>query len=81
MLVLTRKINQSITLGENIRIKVLDVDGERVSIGIDAPREVRVYRSELIEETVKTNEDSVQSELFSKKSLKQKLGADPGSTK
>ena len=47
MLVLTRKKEQSLVIGENVRITVLKVQGNQVRIGIEAPREVRVLRSEL----------------------------------
>ena len=72
MLVLTRKINQSISFGENIRITVLDVEGDRVSIGIDAPKEVRIFRSELIDDTMKQNRESLESANFSPSFLKKK---------
>lgn len=69
MLVLTRKIGQSITFGENIRVTVLSMEGDRVSIGIDAPREVRVFRSELLEATRQTNKESMVSDVFSLKNM------------
>ncbi len=47
MLVLSRKIQQEIVIGENVRITVLQIKGNSVRIGIDAPREVRVVRGEL----------------------------------
>lgn len=47
MLVLTRKVNQQIRLGEEITITVLRVQGNSIRIGIDAPRNVRVLRGEL----------------------------------
>jgi carbon storage regulator CsrA len=47
MLVLSRKIQQEIVIGENVRITVLQIKGNTVRIGIDAPREVRVVRGEL----------------------------------
>ena len=47
MLVLTRKANQQIQIGENIVITVLQVKGNSVRLGIEAPREVRVMRGEL----------------------------------
>lgn len=47
MLVLTRKANQQIQIGENIVITVLQVKGNSVRLGIEAPREVRVVRGEL----------------------------------
>ena len=47
MLVLSRKIDESIQIGDNISIRILKVKGNQVRIGIDAPREVRVVRSGL----------------------------------
>lgn len=72
MLVLTRKLNQSITLGENVRITVLSIEGDRVSIGVDAPRDVRVFRSELLDATRQTNKESLSSSFFSSKSMLKK---------
>ena len=47
MLVLTRKSNQSIMIGDEIEISVLSIMGEKVRIGIDAPRAVPVFRKEV----------------------------------
>ncbi len=47
MLVLTRKSNQSIMIGDDIEISVLSVIGEKVRIGIQAPQEVPVFRKEI----------------------------------
>ena len=47
MLVLTRKSNQSIMIGDDIEISVLAVMGEKVRIGIEAPRSVPVFRREV----------------------------------
>ncbi|MCL2030229.1 MAG: carbon storage regulator CsrA [Oscillospiraceae bacterium] len=67
MLVLTRKLGQSITLGDNIRVTVLSMEGDRVSLGIDAPREVRVFRSELLDATRQANKESQVSAVVSLK--------------
>jgi len=48
MLVLTRKLNQSIRIGDSITISVLRVRGNTVQLGIQAPKEVHVLRSELL---------------------------------
>lgn len=47
MLVLTRKPNQSIMIGDDIEISVLSVVGEKVRIGIHAPQDVAVFRTEI----------------------------------
>ena len=47
MLVLTRKSNQSIMIGDEIEVSVLSIMGEKVRIGIEAPRSVPVFRKEV----------------------------------
>jgi carbon storage regulator CsrA len=49
MLVLSRKINESIVIGDNIVITVVKVDRNTVRLGIEAPPEVKVFRKELLE--------------------------------
>lgn len=50
MLVLTRKKEQSIIIGDNVEIMVLGVSGDKVRLGITAPRDVEVFRKEVIAE-------------------------------
>ena len=50
MLVLSRKINQSIMIGDGIEICIVDIKGDQVKIGIDAPKQVSVYRKEVYTE-------------------------------
>jgi carbon storage regulator len=57
VLVLTRKGNQSIMIGDEIEVSVLAIMGEKVRIGIEAPREVPVFRKEVYEEIQDENED------------------------
>ena len=52
MLILTRKSGETITIGENIEVKVLSIKGGQVRIGIDAPREVNVNREEVVLELI-----------------------------
>ena len=47
MLVLTRKLNQSIQIGDAIEIKILAVEGEQIKIGIEAPKHVEIHRKEI----------------------------------
>ena len=49
MLVLTRRINERIMIGDDIVVTVLEVHGDQVRIGIDAPREIKVFREEVLE--------------------------------
>ena len=63
MLVLTRKAGQIITIGEDIRIKIVDIGSGIVKIGIEAPRELPIYREELYEKLKQLNKESVSAEL------------------
>lgn len=72
MLVLTRKTNQSLTIGDNIRVTILSVDSDRISIGITAPKDIKIFRSELIEDTEKFNKDAGRSVFFSPEAMKKK---------
>ena len=47
MLALARKVNESIILNDNIEVTVLEVKGDQVKIGINAPKDVPIYRKEL----------------------------------
>jgi len=49
MLVLTRKVDESITIGDSIVLTVLAIDGEKVKIGITAPREMLILRQEVFQ--------------------------------
>ncbi|HZZ65475.1 MAG TPA: carbon storage regulator CsrA [Candidatus Baltobacteraceae bacterium] len=55
MLVLSRKVNQSIMVGDNVRVVVVAVDRDQVKLGIEAPRDIAVHRSEIYEEIQRTN--------------------------
>ncbi|HHV94529.1 MAG TPA: carbon storage regulator CsrA [Firmicutes bacterium] len=50
MLVLTRKVDESIIIGDNIKITVVEIRGDQAKIGIEAPREISVHREEVYRE-------------------------------
>ncbi|MFY9233884.1 MAG: carbon storage regulator CsrA [Fimbriimonadaceae bacterium] len=50
MLVLTRKVNQSIVIGDDVEVVVLDVRGEQIRLGIRAPKNVSVHRKEIYDQ-------------------------------
>ncbi len=78
MLVLTRKISQSISIGDNVKLTLLSIDGDRISIGIDAPKEVKIFRSELLDETRSINKESNISASGDLSNLKKHLASGKG---
>lgn len=56
MLVLTRKIGTNILIGDDIKISLISVDGDKARIGIEAPRDVRILREESIIDTIQENQ-------------------------
>lgn len=61
MLVLSRKTGESFTAGDLVKVTVLEVNGDRIKIGIKAPPTVKIMRTE-VAETEKSNIDAVMSE-------------------
>jgi carbon storage regulator len=61
MLIITRRPGERLVLGEDIRIEVMEVTGNTVRIGIDAPRELPVYREELWAAVKQENEAAAQT--------------------
>ena len=62
MLVLTRRKNQSIVIGDGIVVTVLEVKGDNIRLGITAPRDVQVLREELLTALSEANASSVLDE-------------------
>lgn len=58
MLILTRKVEQGIVINNDVIVRVLSIDGERVKIGIDAPRSISVLREELLAEVAGENREA-----------------------
>ena len=55
MLVLARKLDESIVIGDNIVVKIVGIENGMVKLGIDAPKDVAIIRNELIEEVKEQN--------------------------
>lgn len=58
MLVVSRRAGESIVIGDDITVSVLEVRGDVVRIGIDAPRSVAVHREELLAQLARSNQDA-----------------------
>ena len=58
MLVLSRRIGESIVIGNEVVVRVIDVRGDQVRIGIDAPRDVQIHREEVFLELQRENESA-----------------------
>ncbi|MBT3346354.1 MAG: carbon storage regulator CsrA [Gemmatimonadetes bacterium] len=61
MLVLTRKAGESIVIGSQIRITVLEMQGRQIRIGIEAPSEIPVHRGEVYERIKEENEQAAMA--------------------
>ena len=61
MLVLSRKIGQQIMIGQDITIKIVDVQGENVRIAIEAPKEIKIYRGEIYKAIVEENKQAINN--------------------
>lgn len=59
MLVLSRKKDESIMIGDHIEIKILAVEGEQVKLGIIAPKTVTIHRQEVFEEIQRQNQEAL----------------------
>ena len=67
MLILTRRLGESITIGDSIKVSVLGIHGRQVRIGIDAPSDVVVHREEIyvkIQEENRKASKSIKEDLF-----------------
>ena len=70
MLALSRKTNESIVIGNDVEITILEIKGDQVKIGISAPKSVPIYRKEIYMQIKESNkealETSVSGEVFKK---------------
>jgi carbon storage regulator len=69
MLILSRKIDQAITIGENIEISITKIEGDSVKIGISAPRSIAILRKEILEEMQSSNKAAAAAAMPAKGTL------------
>ena len=69
MLVLTRRPGETIRIGTDVTVSVLEVRGDQIRIGIDAPRSVKVHREEVFQEIERTNAEAVASAARARRML------------
>jgi carbon storage regulator len=62
VLILTRRVGETLSIGDNIEVTVLGVRGGQVRIGVKAPRDVAVHREEIINRSEKTSTEPVRPE-------------------
>jgi carbon storage regulator len=62
MLVLTRKLGEVIRVGDAVTVRVLEVKGNQVRLGVEAPAEIRIYREEVYRAIRKENEEAALRE-------------------
>jgi carbon storage regulator len=61
MLILSRKINEKIMIGEDISVSIIEIRGDQVRIGVDAPKTVKVFRQEVFDAIMAENKAAAQS--------------------
>ncbi len=78
MLVLSRRVGESVVIGDNVTVTVLEVRGDVVRIGIDAPRSIAVNRAELLAELQSSNQAAASPSDDAVSALARALREKPG---
>jgi carbon storage regulator len=76
MLVLTRKSGEGILIGDDISIKIIDIKGGAIRIGIDAPKDKKIYRQEIYDRIVEENRNAAEWDLTDLDSLSVNLSTE-----
>ncbi len=63
MLILSRKTNESIIIGDNIEVMIVEIKGDQVKLGINAPKEVSLYRGEIYQAIQNENKEAAKSRM------------------
>ena len=63
MLILNRKVGESIILGDNIEVKILEIQDGRVKIGVEAPKDISILRKEVYDEVIEENRKSLEVDI------------------
>ena len=79
MLILARRVNESIVIGDEIRVSVVDIRGDQVKLGIDAPRSVKVYRQEVYDAIQAENREAASTPTAELPTLESIIRKDPPS--
>ena len=61
MLILTRKVNEAIIIGDDIRVSLIEIRGDQIRIGVNAPKNIKVYREEVYLAIQEENRAAAQS--------------------
>ena len=60
MLALSRKVGESIIVGKDVKISILEIKGEQIKIGIEAPKNVTIYREEIFKQIEEENKEALK---------------------
>lgn len=79
MLVLSRKVGESIVIGDDVTVSILEIRGDLIRVGINAPRSVKVHRQEVFEAIEAANREAVVGSIDAISDFASALGSRPPS--